>query len=86
MVVCPIMYIVLLSPCSSLEEQFVTDENMVPALEASEEDLKVAHTKSYLSSLKVHTHTHDSTRLLNNMTPCNYKVHTLYMFHGSSIT
>ncbi|XP_030231419.1 histone deacetylase 11 isoform X3 [Gadus morhua] len=34
------------------EEQFVTDENMVPALEASEEDLKVAHTKSYLSSLK----------------------------------
>ncbi|CAL8383168.1 unnamed protein product [Boreogadus saida] len=34
------------------EERFVTDENMVPALEASEEDLKVAHTKSYLSSLK----------------------------------
>ena len=51
----PIMCNVLLCPCSSLEEQFVSDENMVPALEASEEDLQVAHTKSYLSSLKVHT-------------------------------
>ncbi|XP_008408590.1 histone deacetylase 11 isoform X1 [Poecilia reticulata] len=34
------------------EEQFITDENIVEAREASEEDLLVAHTKRYLSSLK----------------------------------
>ncbi|KAK0152814.1 Histone deacetylase 11 [Merluccius polli] len=34
------------------EEQFVSDENMVSALEATEEDLRVAHTKRYLSRLK----------------------------------
>lgn len=35
------------------EEQFVTDGNIVEALEATEEDLLVVHTKSYLSRLKV---------------------------------
>ncbi|KAK5913154.1 hypothetical protein CesoFtcFv8_002964 [Champsocephalus esox] len=34
------------------EEQFLTDENMVEAREASEEDLLVVHTKRYLNKLK----------------------------------
>ncbi|XP_062842937.1 histone deacetylase 11 isoform X2 [Trichomycterus rosablanca] len=34
------------------EEQFITDETIVPAREASEEDLLVVHTKRYLSKLK----------------------------------
>ncbi|KAF3855698.1 hypothetical protein F7725_016421, partial [Dissostichus mawsoni] len=35
-----------------LLEQFLTDENMVEAREASEEDLLVVHTKRYLNKLK----------------------------------
>lgn len=34
------------------EEQFLTDDTMVPAKEATEEDLLVVHTKGYLSRLK----------------------------------
>ncbi|XP_062250620.1 histone deacetylase 11 [Platichthys flesus] len=34
------------------EEQFLTDGNIVEALEATEEDLLVVHTKSYLNRLK----------------------------------
>ncbi|KAK3536648.1 hypothetical protein QTP86_015448 [Hemibagrus guttatus] len=34
------------------EEQFITDETIVAAREASEEDLLVVHTKRYLSRLK----------------------------------
>ncbi|XP_026885751.2 histone deacetylase 11 isoform X1 [Electrophorus electricus] len=34
------------------EEQFITDETIVPAREASEEDLLVVHTRRYLSRLK----------------------------------
>ncbi|KAF5908732.1 histone deacetylase 11 isoform X2, partial [Clarias magur] len=34
------------------EEQFITDETIVTAREASEEDLLVVHTKRYLSRLK----------------------------------
>ncbi|XP_017548315.1 histone deacetylase 11 isoform X1 [Pygocentrus nattereri] len=34
------------------EEQFITDEMIVPAREASEEDLLVVHTKRYLNRLK----------------------------------
>ncbi|XP_053509619.1 histone deacetylase 11 isoform X1 [Ictalurus furcatus] len=34
------------------EEQFITDETIVAAREASEEDLLVVHTKRYLSKLK----------------------------------
>uniref|UniRef100_A0A3Q2C9H3 Histone deacetylase 11 n=1 Tax=Cyprinodon variegatus TaxID=28743 RepID=A0A3Q2C9H3_CYPVA len=35
------------------EEQFVSDENLVEAREASDEDLLVVHTKRYLNRLKV---------------------------------
>lgn len=35
------------------EEQFVTDGNIVEALEATEEDLLVVHTQRYLNRLKV---------------------------------
>uniref|UniRef100_A0A3B4A7A2 Histone deacetylase domain-containing protein n=1 Tax=Periophthalmus magnuspinnatus TaxID=409849 RepID=A0A3B4A7A2_9GOBI len=34
------------------EEQFITDENIVEAREASEQDLLVTHTKRYLNRLK----------------------------------
>ncbi|KAM4741310.1 histone deacetylase 11 isoform 2-T2 [Anableps anableps] len=34
------------------DEQFITDENIVEALEATEEDLLVVHSKRYLSRLK----------------------------------
>ncbi|KAG7261265.1 hypothetical protein CRUP_006037, partial [Coryphaenoides rupestris] len=34
------------------QEQFVSDENLVTALEATEQDLLVVHTKRYLSRLK----------------------------------
>lgn len=37
----------------SIEEKFLTDENIVEACEATEEDLLVVHTKGYLSRLKV---------------------------------
>lgn len=39
--------------CLYTEEQFITDETIVAAREASEEDLLVVHTKCYLSRLKV---------------------------------
>lgn len=35
------------------EEKFITDENIVKACEATEEDLLVVHTKRYLNRLKV---------------------------------
>lgn len=35
------------------EEQFITDETIVPAREASEADLLVVHTARYLNRLKV---------------------------------
>ncbi|GAA6225413.1 histone deacetylase 11 [Lates japonicus] len=38
--------------CFLKEEQFITDGNIVEALEATEEDLLVVHTKRYLSRLK----------------------------------
>lgn len=38
---------------SRTEEQFITDDNIVQAREATEEDLLVVHTKRYLSKLKV---------------------------------
>ncbi|KPP63760.1 Histone deacetylase 11-like [Scleropages formosus] len=34
------------------EEQFLTDDNIVEAREASEEDLLVVHTRRYLNKLK----------------------------------
>lgn len=36
-----------------IEEKFLTDENIVEACEATEEDLLVVHTKGYLNRLKV---------------------------------
>lgn len=52
------------------EEQFLTDENMVEAREASEEDLLVVHTKRYLNKLKVTQITHNTplSMTLNNGT------------------
>uniref|UniRef100_A0A3B4A7M9 Histone deacetylase domain-containing protein n=1 Tax=Periophthalmus magnuspinnatus TaxID=409849 RepID=A0A3B4A7M9_9GOBI len=41
------------------EEQFITDENIVEAREASEQDLLVTHTKRYLNRLKGNGHERD---------------------------
>ncbi|KAI4798907.1 hypothetical protein KUCAC02_020400 [Chaenocephalus aceratus] len=58
------------------EEQFLTDENMVEAREASEEDLLVVHTKRYLNKLKVTQITHNTplSMTLNNGTDAQWSV------------